>query len=389
MSAAVATPNVLVSDLNQRMRLFKQKQLTGIVLVESGIIHRWRLYFLAGQLVWASTRTHAKRRWFRQLLMHRSDLRRFGLDTLSDWNYHQLARLVTGKKLSRTVFSKVVSGCIREVLFDLQQQGTLNLEQTGQRLTYRIKCQKAYDFPYLNLQNVGIWGQARHDWQRWEQAELHQINPNDALVLKDLSALEDLASPRLVNLLSALADGSHTLRDIALTANQALMPFALSILPHIRNHSLQLTSAEDTVPHSLNTFQNDVVARLTQTIPKDARIVYVDDSLADSQTMATIVEAAGYRYTNIAEPLGVLKQLVQLKPKVVFLQLTMPVVNGYELCAQIRRMADFKDIPIVMVGSGSSFAERMRAKMVGASGFLDKPLKPKKVLKTLIVLGVI
>ena len=226
MSAAVATPNVLVAELNQKIQLVKQKQLTGIVLVESGMIHRWRLYFLAGQLVWANTRTHAKRRWFRQLLQHRPDLLKYGLSTLSDWSYHQLARLVMCRKFNRAVFSEIVSECINEVLFDLQQQGTLNLEQTGQGLTYRIKCQKAYNFPYLNLQNVCIWGRAKRDWQNWEQAELHQINPNDALIIKDLASLEDLASPRLVNLLSALADGNNTLRDMAFKADQALMPRA-------------------------------------------------------------------------------------------------------------------------------------------------------------------
>ena len=67
----------------------------------------------------------------------------------------------------------------------------------------------------------------------------------------------------------------------------------------------------------------------------------------------------------------------------------MPVVNGYELCAQIRRMAEFKETPIVMVGSESSIPERMRAKMVGASEFLNKPIKPKNVLKTLIELHMI
>ena len=152
------------------MRLFKQKQLTGIVLVKSGIIHRWRLYFLAGQLVWASTRTHEKRRWLRQLLKHRPDLLRYGLSMYSDWSYHQLARLVVCKKFNRSVFSKIVSECIHEVLFDLQQQGTLNLEQTAQGPTYRIKYQKAHSFPYLNLQDVGIWNKAKHNWQQWQQA---------------------------------------------------------------------------------------------------------------------------------------------------------------------------------------------------------------------------
>ncbi len=340
--------------------------------------------------MWATTRTHAKRRWYRQLLQHQSYLLKYGLNVSPEWTYGRLAQLVICKKFSRTVFSNIVARHIAEVLFDLQQQGTLNFQQTGQGLTYRFKPQKAYHLPYINLQNIQMWEQARREWQAWEQAELTQIDPNDALEIKELATLEDLASPRLVQLLTMLADGNHTLRDMALQTNQPLMPFVLSIFPHIRNRSLQLKSVGDTITQSISISQNNSVVNIAKTaIPKDARIVYVDNNLADSQAMATIVEAAGYRYTNITDPLEVLKKLVELQPKIIFLDLTMPVTNGYELCAQIRRLSDFKDTPIVIVGSGNSVTERMRARMVGASEFLHKPLRPKTVLKTLIVLGMI
>lgn len=390
MGVAVATSNILVSELDKRIQHAKQEQLTGILAIKSDLIHQWRLYFLAGQLVWANTRTHAKRRWYRQLLQHQPDLLRHGLRAYPDWTYNRLARLVICKKFSRQIFSDIVTGCISEVLFDLQQQGTLSLQQTGQGLVCCIKAQKASDFSYINLQSIRAWGQAKREWQDWEQAQLTQLNPNDALVINDLASLEDLACPRLFKLLCPLADGSQTLRDLALKANQPLMPFVLSILPHLRNQALKLKPVEDKITKSVIATQNDVVVQLARaTIPKDARIVYVNDSLADSQTMATIVEAAGYRYSNIAEPLEALKKLVKLKPKVIFLQVTMPVANGYELCAQIRRMSDFKETPIVMVASGNSVTERMRARMVGASDFLSQPIKPKNVLKSLIQLHMI
>ena len=390
MRAEIATPNVLISELDKKIQLVKQKQLTGILAIRSDIIHQWRLYFLAGQLVWANTHTHAKRRWYRQLLQHYPDLLKNGPGRCSDWTYNRLARLVIRKEFDRQIFSDIVAGCISEVLFDLQQQGTLSLQQVERGLTYRIKAQKASDFSYINLQSFRVWGQSKREWQGWEQSRLTPLCPNDALVIKDLSSLEDLAYPKLFKLLSKLADGNHTLRDLALKANQPLKTFVLSVLPHIRSQALQLKPVEDKLTKSVIAPQTNIVVDLAQaTAPKDARIVYVDNSLADSHKMATIIEAAGYRYTNISDPLEILKQLLKLKPKVIFLRLTMPVVNGYELCAQIRRMADFKETPIVMVGSESSIPERMRAKMVGASEFLNKPINPKNVLKTLIELHMI
>jgi chemotaxis family two-component system response regulator PixG len=113
------------------------------------------------------------------------------------------------------------------------------------------------------------------------------------------------------------------------------------------------------------------------------RIIYIDDSPADSRSMCEIVESLGYQYTNIPDPLQALPMLIELKPKLIFLDLVMPIANGYEVCAQIRRISAFRDTPIIIVTSNDGIADRVRAKIVGASGFLGKPIQHKKVLKVL------
>jgi CheY-like chemotaxis protein len=115
-----------------------------------------------------------------------------------------------------------------------------------------------------------------------------------------------------------------------------------------------------------------------------ATVVYVNDNSFNSQAMAEIVEGAGYSYANISDSLQALSQLIDLKPQMIFLELVLPVTNGYELCAQIRRISTFKNTPIIIVANANKIAERMRAKMVGASDFLSKPIKAKSVLKLLI-----
>ena len=112
-------------------------------------------------------------------------------------------------------------------------------------------------------------------------------------------------------------------------------------------------------------------------------VVYVDDSWEDCQTMADIVQGAGYTYANISDSLQVLPQLVEYNPQLIFVELTLPVVNGYELCAQIRRVTIFNDTPVVIVTGNERLTDRVRARMVGASGFLSKPLRAPRVLKVL------
>ncbi|MEM9976664.1 MAG: response regulator, partial [Cyanobacteria bacterium P01_D01_bin.2] len=114
-----------------------------------------------------------------------------------------------------------------------------------------------------------------------------------------------------------------------------------------------------------------------------AMVVYVDDSPADSQAMATIVQKAGYSYANISDSLQALPKLLELKPQIIFLDLVMPMANGYELCAQIRRISAFKETPIIIVTNNDGIADRVRAKVVGASGFFGKPIKEQRVMKVL------
>ena len=120
--------------------------------------------------------------------------------------------------------------------------------------------------------------------------------------------------------------------------------------------------------------------KLKNTAP---RIIYIDDSPADSRAMCEIVESLGYQYTNIPDPLQALPMLIEFKPKLIFLDLVMPIANGYEVCAQIRRISTLKEIPVIIVTSNDGIADRVRARLVGASGFLGKPIQHKKVAKVL------
>ncbi|MEL6553320.1 MAG: response regulator [Cyanobacteria bacterium J06621_11] len=113
------------------------------------------------------------------------------------------------------------------------------------------------------------------------------------------------------------------------------------------------------------------------------KIIYIDDSPIDSRTMGEIVEKLGYRYHNISDPIQALPLLLEAKPDLIFLDLVMPVANGYEICSQIRRISAFQKTPVIIVTSNDGVADRVRAKLVGASGFLGKPIREKKVARAL------
>ncbi|NJN61643.1 MAG: response regulator [Coleofasciculaceae cyanobacterium RL_1_1] len=111
-------------------------------------------------------------------------------------------------------------------------------------------------------------------------------------------------------------------------------------------------------------------------------IIHIDDSPQNCGIARSILEAAGYRYLDINDPLQAIPTLLQAKPELVLLDLMMPVINGYELCSQIRRVSSLKDLPIVMLTSQDGIVDRVRAKVVKASAFLSKPIEPSKLLQT-------
>ena len=57
----------------------------------------------------------------------------------------------------------------------------------------------------------------------------------------------------------------------------------------------------------------------------------------------------------------------------------MPIANGYELCRQIRRISVFMDTPVIILISSDSIVDRVRAKVLGSTGLLTKPIELEKV----------
>lgn len=393
----------VIIDLDRRIKYGKERRFTGVLSVAAESKAPWNLYFLVGEIVWASNRIHTQRRWHRQLLQHCPELLK--QNASSDLSYSSLAKLVIHKKFSRERFSKLVEGCIAEILFDIIQQGTLQFQSSRKLLTSKAIPRDADKFPCISLQCFQVWGRVQQDWKTWEQSNLTDVLPNQAPVIVQSTDLRERTSLTMFRALTGLVDGQQTLRDLALRVNQPLAPLTLSILPHIRKGFIRMVDIDDLSSHvvaasnspvSHPTLSNSPIQ--TQTAiksedlilkasspktPINLTVLYIDDSPTDSQTMAQIINSAGYRYVNIADPLQALPKLLELKPQLIFLDLVMPFANGYELCAQIRRMSAFRETPIVIVTNNDGIADRVRAKMVGASGFLGKPIRQKRVLKVL------
>ncbi len=110
-------------------------------------------------------------------------------------------------------------------------------------------------------------------------------------------------------------------------------------------------------------------------------IACIDDSPTILQAMKSFLDDASFTVIVINDPIKALMQVMRSKPDVILLDVGMPNLDGYELCSLLRRHANFKHTPIIMVTGNTGFIDRAKAKLVGASGYLTKPFTQSELLK--------
>ncbi len=119
----------------------------------------------------------------------------------------------------------------------------------------------------------------------------------------------------------------------------------------------------------------DALRRTTYTV------ACIDDSPTVLNAIQKFLEGQNLSVVAINDPVKALMQIVRSKPDLVLLDITMPNLDGYELCALLRRHPRYKRTPIVMVTGNTGLIDRARAKLVRASGYLTKPFTQTDLLK--------
>lgn len=116
---------------------------------------------------------------------------------------------------------------------------------------------------------------------------------------------------------------------------------------------------------------------------KTYTIVCIDDSRAVVNAIKMYLDDNIFSVVGINDPLKALMQVIRLKPDLILLDITMPTLDGYELCSLLRKHSSLKDTPIIMVTGKKGIINRVKAKMVKASDYITKPFGKKDLLKVI------
>ena len=109
-------------------------------------------------------------------------------------------------------------------------------------------------------------------------------------------------------------------------------------------------------------------------------IVCIDDAAAICQTVQSILQPQGYNAIAFTNPLEALNRVFQLQPHLILCDIVMPDLDGYQLCAMLRHSSAFRLVPIIMLSAKTSYIDRAKANMVGATDYLTKPFEPTELL---------
>ncbi|MGD8822281.1 MAG: response regulator [Anaerolineales bacterium] len=112
-----------------------------------------------------------------------------------------------------------------------------------------------------------------------------------------------------------------------------------------------------------------------------ARVLVVDDSPTIRKLVAMTLGKRGFEVVAAADGMEALARINDGAPDLILLDITMPRMDGYQLCRTIKGNHTIDHIPIVMLTGKDGFMDKVRGRMVGSEGYLTKPFQPDELVR--------
>jgi DNA-binding response OmpR family regulator len=111
-----------------------------------------------------------------------------------------------------------------------------------------------------------------------------------------------------------------------------------------------------------------------------ARILAVDDEVHILAVIQQRLESAGYEVITAQDGMEALKKARSGAPDLIILDLILPRLNGYEVCAMLKRDRDLRDVPVLMLTARAQVQDIDEGMKVGADAYMTKPYRTELFL---------
>lgn len=109
-------------------------------------------------------------------------------------------------------------------------------------------------------------------------------------------------------------------------------------------------------------------------------VLVVDDSKTIRRTAETLLTKEGCKVITAEDGFASLAMIVEHKPDIIFVDIMMPRLDGYQVCSLIKNNSQFKSTPVIMLSSKDGLFDKARGRIVGADEYLTKPFGRTELL---------
>lgn len=117
------------------------------------------------------------------------------------------------------------------------------------------------------------------------------------------------------------------------------------------------------------------------------KVLVVDDSNTIRRSAEIFLKQGGHEVLLAEDGFDALAKINDYQPDLIFCDILMPRLDGYQTCAIIKRNARFSSIPVVMLSSKDGVFDKARGRMVGSQDYLTKPFTKDQLLQAVQQFG--
>ena len=124
------------------------------------------------------------------------------------------------------------------------------------------------------------------------------------------------------------------------------------------------------------------------TSPSGIKVLVVDDSNTIRRSAEIFLKQGGHEVLLAEDGFDALAKVNDFQPHLIFCDILMPRLDGYQTCAIIKRSPKFSSVPVIMLSSKDGVFDKARGRMVGSQDYLTKPFTKDQLLQTVRKFGV-
>ena len=110
------------------------------------------------------------------------------------------------------------------------------------------------------------------------------------------------------------------------------------------------------------------------------KVLVIDDSKTIRRTAETLLSKEGCEVFTAVDGFDALSKIADHAPDLIFVDIMMPRLDGYQTCSLIKRNAKYRTTPVIMLSSKDGLFDRARGRMVGSDEYLTKPFTKDTLL---------